>query len=593
MILLSLSSLVTSLCIIFVYTTLISEQIQNDLLNDLDVIATNEKRRINDSIDHSYEFLAINTARPNMILRLAQYNEHEDPIDQENMHTVLDSIKKSSSQIRRVSLLNPEGINVASSDRSYIGHDLSNENFVSTVRNGSNYYDLSKFEDNTLGIRLAAPLYWDDNFVGIFTIVLEPSEITDFNYSGVGESGDIYLIKKDTADTIVFLTPSRFDDDAAFNKKITVGENPATKAVSGIEGTFSDLVDYRNTNVLSATKYIEKTNWGLVVKTNVVEALIPIDEVRNFTMSLGVGLTATLLLVAYYFSKIISNPISQLQESAKQISLGHDVKIDIKSNDEVGELAKSLDHMLNELKHMAKLHLETEKLRQIDKEKDEFSAMITHELKTPLVPILGYCKMLKKQMIGIMTKDQIEAINAIEKSAKRLESLMEDIMDARKVDMGKLRFKIEDVLVDDLFEDLVSSYTSVLKQQDREFIINLQVRGVIIQSDKSRLRQVFDNLISNAIKFTPAKKGIIEVGCKKENNVIIFYVKDNGIGIPQDKQSGLFKKFYQIDTSLRRPVGGTGLGLAISKGIVEGLNGKIWIESDGSNGTAFYFEFNL
>jgi signal transduction histidine kinase len=164
-------------------------------------------------------------------------------------------------------------------------------------------------------------------------------------------------------------------------------------------------------------------------------------------------------------------------------------------------------------------------------------------------------------------------------------------MDAKKIDMNKLRFNIGEMSVEDLFEGLNSSYSHTLQQQGKEFIINLQAKNLIIQSDKIRLRQVFDNLISNAIKFTPAKNGKIEIGCKKEDNRVLFYVKDNGIGIPPDKQASLFKKFYQIDTSLRRPMGGTGLGLAIAKGIVEGLGGKIWVQSDGMTGATFYFEF--
>lgn len=232
-----------------------------------------------------------------------------------------------------------------------------------------------------------------------------------------------------------------------------------------------------------------------------------------------------------------------------------------------------------------------EKIKDAEKLKDEFSAMITHELKTPLVPIIGYCKMFKNQMFGILTEDQRDAINEISESAKRLEVLISDIMDAKKIDMNKLRFNIGEMSVNDLFDGLNSSYSDTLRQQGKEFIINLQTKDLVIRNDKARLRQVFDNLISNAIKFTSDKNGKIEIGCKKEDSKVLFYVQDNGIGIPPDKQANLFKKFYQIDTSLRRPVGGTGLGLAIAKGIVEGLGGKIWVWSDGMTGTTFYFEF--
>ncbi len=239
----------------------------------------------------------------------------------------------------------------------------------------------------------------------------------------------------------------------------------------------------------------------------------------------------------------------------------------------------------------SELELKTEQIKQVDIQKEEFSAMVTHELKTPLVPIIGYCKMLKNKMLGELNNEQLESIDTIEKSAKRLESLVNDIMDARKLDLDKMRFEIEDVSVDELFEGLNTSY-KVLQQKGKEFTVNLPANGLIVKTDKTRLRQVFDNLISNAIKFTPDQNAKIEVGAYKENDKIKFYVKDNGIGIPPSKQPELFKKFYQIDTSEKRKAGGTGLGLAISKGIIEKLNGKIWVESDGKTGSTFYFELS-
>ena len=233
----------------------------------------------------------------------------------------------------------------------------------------------------------------------------------------------------------------------------------------------------------------------------------------------------------------------------------------------------------------------SEKLKGVAK--DEFSAMITHELNTPLVPIIGYCKMFKTSMLGKIDQEQLEAIEVIEKNAKRLETLIIDIMDVRKLDLDQMKFKICDLSLDEFFSNLDSDYGKVLENKRCQFTTNLYAKNLVIKTDKSRLRQVFDNLISNAIKFVPENKGKIETGGMKENNKLVFYVKDNGIGILQEKQKNLFQKFYQIDTSERRSVGGTGLGLTISKGIVEKLGGTILVESDGKTGTTFYMKFPL
>lgn len=235
----------------------------------------------------------------------------------------------------------------------------------------------------------------------------------------------------------------------------------------------------------------------------------------------------------------------------------------------------------------------TNRLREVEREKEEFSAMVTHELKTPLIPILGYCKMFKTSMLGKMNEEEASAIEVIESNTKRLEELISNIMDVRKLDLGKMKFHFENLSLNEFFDNLESSYKKILKEKGIEFVTKLSIKDGVIYTDKTRLRQVFDNLISNSMKFVSDNNGLIEVGGYKEKSSLILYVKDNGIGIPKDKQSELFNKFYQIDTSERRKAGGTGLGLTISEGIMENLGGTIWVESDGKTGTTFYLKLPL
>lgn len=230
------------------------------------------------------------------------------------------------------------------------------------------------------------------------------------------------------------------------------------------------------------------------------------------------------------------------------------------------------------------------KLHDIDRHKDEFSAMITHELKTPLVPIIGFAKMLTKKGIGTELNDQqLDAVHTIHRNAKRLEKLINDIMDARKLEMGKLKFEKEKISVDKFLENLESAYSSTLEEKGIKFTVDSDCSNIQISADESRLRQVFDNIISNAIKFVPQKDGTIQVTCKKQSETILFAIKDNGVGIPPSEQKNMFKKFYQVDTSERRKSEGSGLGLAICKGIINHFGGKIWLESDGKTGSTFFF----
>lgn len=228
------------------------------------------------------------------------------------------------------------------------------------------------------------------------------------------------------------------------------------------------------------------------------------------------------------------------------------------------------------------------KLLEADVAKDEFSAMITHELKTPLVTINGYSEMLEGGMLGPMNTMQVDAVKEIYTGSQRLERLINDIMDAQKLDLRKMRFRKEEFSVDHLMASVFTNNLQLMKSKNIDFINSTEIKNTI-NSDRNRLEQVFSNLIKNSVDFVPNEKGRIEILAEDDDKNIIFYVKDNGPGIPKDKQKYLFKKFYQIDTTLKRKHGGTGLGLVISKGIVEVLGGKIGFESEVGNGTTFWF----
>ncbi len=256
----------------------------------------------------------------------------------------------------------------------------------------------------------------------------------------------------------------------------------------------------------------------------------------------------------------------------------------------IGITSSIIFYIINRnMRSTLRIQNELEDKKKSDIVKDEFAAMVSHELKTPLMPILWHAKMLKDVATDA---EQLESLEAIEKNAKRLEMLLGDIMDARKLDLDRMKFNIEETPLDSFFAEMNSAYKQTLASKEIKFTTEIP-HGIIIKADRVRLRQVFDNLINNALKFLPKNNGIIDIVASKKDKDLIMCVKDNGPGIPPEKQKELFQKFYQIDTSERRKISGTGLGLVISKGIVEKHNGSIWIESDGKNGTSVFIKLPL
>jgi signal transduction histidine kinase len=239
----------------------------------------------------------------------------------------------------------------------------------------------------------------------------------------------------------------------------------------------------------------------------------------------------------------------------------------------------------------------------MDKSKEEFSSMITHELKMPLVPIIGYGNLLLGGRLGDLTKTQKEKVSIMYENAQRLSKLIQDVLDARKIELGRLRIDPQEISADELIERSINALTVAAEAKAVKLESKLKVQNggsqndiLKVKCDPDRIHQVLCNLISNAIKFVPPDEGIIEVSAVpliQDSSVVVFSVKDNGIGIPPEKQKGLFTKFYQVDTSLTRNVGGTGLGLTIAKGIVEAHGGKLWVESEQAKGSIFHFSIPM
>jgi len=236
-----------------------------------------------------------------------------------------------------------------------------------------------------------------------------------------------------------------------------------------------------------------------------------------------------------------------------------------------------------------KLKASLEDIRTADKMKDEFSTMISHELKTPLTPIKFNTEMLLEPgILGPLNQEQTSIIEDIEENAIRLESLISDILYAQKLDMKKMVFNLTKFNLGNLFDRVSKNLLPSIQEKGIELEIENSYDGEIV-SDENRIQQVMENLIRNSIDFVPEEGGKISIKTQISDDFIIFCVQDNGIGIPKDKQKNLFQKFYQVDTSHTRKHGGTGLGLVICKGFVEGLGGEIWCESGEEKRTTFSF----
>lgn len=196
--------------------------------------------------------------------------------------------------------------------------------------------------------------------------------------------------------------------------------------------------------------------------------------------------------------------------------------------------------------------------------------------------------LLKEEILGKLNDKQRKALISSQNNIESLENLVDDVLDASKLDLGKLSLHKQKVDVQDLLNENIESLSSFAKEKKITLESDLRTSGTVF-CDPQRISQVLSNLVKNSIDFSPEKIGRIKLIAEKNTKSYVFMVEDNGSGIPKENREFLFQKFYQIDTSPTRKHGGSGLGLTICRGIVESHGGKIWLDEEYAQGARFIF----
>lgn len=615
-------------------------EITSETVSKLNALANIEEDATKVVLQNNLERLESFTTRLQLKIELDKFNTSQDSKSQEFINNLISQVKSQIPSIREISVLNPEGAIVASTVKDEIGTEHANDEFFLRGTESNDISIFFKDKNGMASLYLVGPLILNGKIVGVAAVTSDLSSIYSITsaFSKSSDTGESYLVMRDQNGDALVLTPLRFEPDSVLNTRISKDElnRPATQSLLGNEMTMTDGVDYRGRTVLAVTRYIEGADLGLVVKIDREEAIAPLENLKYLTIT-GTALGGVAIISAsLYLGKSLSLPVRRLRDKVKEISRGNfevvGAPIVSKWDDEVGELAIHFDEMRKSIKSMnenlqhlvhektkelqaANTKLEStnlslqslnnvleeqkEHLHEADTIKEEFSAMITHELRTPLVPIIGYSELLLDGTLGSLTEKQKETVQVIRTSASSLLQLISDLLDARTLELGKMKLVKSEVSAKEIVEHCVTAFKPLAQAKGIQLTAKVKQEQsnnrLMIMSDAKRIRQVLNNLVNNAIKFSPANVGKIEVSVNNEDirGRVLFSVKDNGTGIPKDKQGNIFQKFYQADTSTTRNAGGTGLGLAISKGIVEAHDGRIWFESEPGIGTTFYFQIPL
>lgn len=320
---------------------------------------------------------------------------------------------------------------------------------------------------------------------------------------------------------------------------------------------------------------------GIVLHSPVVglnDTVRSIREIILLTIVISVLLTTALVS---YLSWSISRPLSQIDKAALEIGHGNYKKrIDITSEDEIGDLANTINGMAEKLD---RVNLERERLDQIRK---DFLANVSHELRTPLTAVQGFLEVLQDDLV---TDEQARKryYNVMYDETLHMNILIDDLMDLIKLENKEIILNKQNINIESLLDKVTFKFKQEIAEKGLKFNLNIQEDLPAINGDPNRLEQILNNTIKNAIKFTD--EGQIDINVSSDGDFILFTIADTGIGISQMDQELIWERFFKVDRGRSKKNKGTGLGLSIVKELVVMHNGKIELQSELGQGTVLNF----
>jgi Signal transduction histidine kinase len=309
--------------------------------------------------------------------------------------------------------------------------------------------------------------------------------------------------------------------------------------------------------------------------------MAPMPKIREARMALykllivSICVSAFLSIVlVYFFSLRISKPLKEINKVAKTIAGGEfKERVNIKSNDEIGELATSFNQMVIALENL-------EDMRR------GFIANVTHELRTPMTSIRGFVEGI---LDGTIPADkQSYYLNIVKDEASRLSRLINDLLDLSKMEAGEIKLSFRDFDINELIRRCIINLENQITEKDFEIEADFQKEELYVNADSDGIERVVLNLLHNAVKFTP-QGGKIKLSSYRSRGKIYVTVEDTGVGIDKDEINLIWERFYKSDKSRSKDKTGTGLGLAIIKNIINEHKQTIKVESEVGKGTKFTF----
>jgi PAS domain S-box-containing protein len=337
-----------------------------------------------------------------------------------------------------------------------------------------------------------------------------------------------------------------------------------------------------NGNFISCNNYLIKyTGYSEeeLIGKSAFDIFVPDDE-KQKAENLVTELLKTNRDVYYHEGKIRTKD-NKLLHVMSHIMLVKDKKGKMKGISVLGENVTEKNAIITKLKEAKEKAEESNRLKSV------FLQNISHEIRTPMNAIIGFMSLLKDSPVDEETR--IHFYDIINKSGERLLTTVNDLIDISQIETQQIKAHKSGIIISDILENIVSTSTPLAAQKSNKITCTSKYMdtNTMLYTDKNLFSGIFINLVSNAIKST--NNGSIEIGSYDKENDIVFFVKDTGVGIPENRLHAIFDRFVQADLSLSRAHEGAGLGLSIAKAYAQLLGGDLWEESEVGKGSTFFF----
>ena len=542
-----------------------------------------QQQRIEDIVHQNKVQLAGFTSRVLLPTTLDRYNRSHSTEDLALLTSTINSSKANTPEYRDITILSLEGKVIASTLQSAVGQDYSTQDYFQEARTRNNSTDyLSTDNQGQLHINLVGPIMYHNNSIGIIVIdaSAEDLQLVVTDYTGLGDAGETALARRATNGDALYIAPLRFDRAATLKRTVDHRETnqPIIQAINGHAGAVSGSTNYRDEPVIAITRPIKGTNWGMAVEIERAEMYQPLYNLRDTFLLLTFVILVFSVFIALYAARLITDPLITMSIAAATLSKGdlsqrvHQVRADNGDN-EFGILAHTFNVMASNLE-------------KLDKMKTEFILLTSHQLRTPASAVKGFLSLLLDDFKKPLSAKQKELLESAYEENEQQLHLVNQILSVSQAESQRMKLSKTEVDLVKATKKIVAELQAIALEHKQNITIHASEKSIVALVDSEKMHMVIENLISNAIKYSPDETEI-SISLEQETNSVVLRVKDQGYGIDQHGMDQLFKKFSRLPNPKSVRAQGSGLGLYLVKKLVELHDGTIEVESMPGLGTTF------